>query len=43
MTWGVLRPVILASGAETWRSSPEAEFALEHEYHEYIHMRRFVS
>ena len=38
MTWGVLRPVILAPGSETWWSSPEAKFALEHEY---IHMRRF--
>ncbi|MBQ6985643.1 MAG: peptidase M56, partial [Oscillibacter sp.] len=38
MTYGVLRPVILVPGAASWWDSPEARFALEHEY---IHMRRF--
>lgn len=38
MTYGVLRPVILAPGAPAWWSSEEAVFALEHEY---IHMLRF--
>ena len=40
MTCGVLRPVILAPGAESWWHSAAAKFALEHEY---IHMRRFDS
>ena len=38
MTYGVLRPVILAPGAASWWDGPEAKFALEHEY---VHMRRF--
>ena len=38
MTYGVLRPVILAPGSPSWWGEPGAKFALEHEY---VHMRRF--